>query len=187
MAAAERGCRAKGIDRECERREEEGVGGAKDASGGSWKPRNPRVESHVHARTHTHTFPPRSTLLLENSDALLPLRFRLREGRIGGAGRRRTRGGEVCGNGNNEMRSCRGQLLTLEKFPGSHRSARAKGCPMKSIADDDDSLETRCPLARPTPLPPKNWLRRDELHESRPLFDRSLLGSTCSKIYGNEF
>lgn len=85
----------------------------------------------------------------------------------------------MCGNGNNEMRSCRGQLLTLEKFPGSHRSARAKGCPMKSIADDDDddSLKTRCPLARPThPLPPEKLVaaRRIARVSSACSIDRSV-------------
>jgi len=40
----------------------------------------------------------------------------------------------------NEMRICRCQLLTLEKFPGSHGAQR--GCPMKSIAATCRGLTT---------------------------------------------
>lgn len=96
--------------------------------------------------SHIHTFHHGSTLLLENSDG--PLQFRP---------------GTGAGGDGNEMRSCRGQLLTLEKFPGSHRSARAvKGCPMKSIATlSGDGVHLRGP---PHPLSPwKNWSRRGSI------------------------
>ena len=85
--------------------------------------------------SHIHTFHHGSTLLLENSDG--PLQFRP---------------GTGAGGDGSEMRSCRGQLLTLEKFPGSHRSARAvKGCPMKSIATlSGDGVHLRAPPTFPS-------------------------------------
>lgn len=61
------------------------------------------------------------------------------------------------------MRSCRGQLLTLEKFPGSHRSARAKGCPMKSIAT---RLETVSTCEAPPSLP------LEKFHAKIPPFEK---------------
>jgi hypothetical protein len=63
--------------------------------------------------------------------------------------RSRSRGGAERERGvwrRDEMRICRCQLLTPEKFPGSHGAQR--GCPMKSIA------ATWPRTYNPLPLPP---------------------------------
>lgn len=126
--------------------------------------------------SHIHTFHHGSTLLLENSDG--PLQFRP---------------GTGAGGDGNEMRSCRGQLLTLEKFPGSHRSARAvKGCPMKSIATlSGDGVHLRA--SPPSSLPLEKLVAtridlfakifRDRLRSRESRFEKDRVNNFDGKVF----
>ena len=125
--------------------------------------------------SHIHTFHHGSTLLLENSDG--PLQFRP---------------GTGAGGDGSEMRSCRGQLLTLEKFPGSHRSARAERV---SNEIDSDAVWRRCPL---TSLPPSSLLLeklvatridlfakifRDRLRSRESRFEKDRVNNFDGKVF----
>ena len=90
------------------------------------------------------------------------------------------------------MRSCRGQLLTLEKFPGSHRSARAERV---SNEIDSDAVWRRCPL---TSLPPSSLLLeklvatridlfakifRDRLRSRESRFEKDRVNNFDGKVF----
>lgn len=130
-------------------------GAGRGGGGGRWRegclrrkletPKSPSRVARTHAYTHTHTFPPRSTLLLENSDALLPLRFRLRRvERVGSGGRVREGGQkEDQGRGGVRKREQRNEELSRAAANSREIPWQSSVCTRERVSNEIDSRRQR--------------------------------------------